>query len=319
MSDTDKGNAQSIIDFATKAAEPVVRTIVTPWGDEEQVLILHTEDGSEVRTARDMFRDLQPAPERREGTIVAHDLASFVAATNRDKNEDSAIFADVPARKLTAVLDFHKAGGNEPRWGRDRIAYGFQFSPQFVAWVKACDASMDQKAFSLLIDNRLGDIDDGNVQPGSLAAEFARRRGIRLATVADLVVFTRTIAAKCTTESEEQIDEHTGDVSIQFKKRGNVKDTDGKPVPVPQAFALSIPILSGIGATEYKIAVRLRYDISDRGITWRIELNAVDKYIQAAIEEAVGVVRRKPDETTGADGKPQSGGCGLPVFMAAAP
>jgi uncharacterized protein YfdQ (DUF2303 family) len=278
------------------------------------MLVTRERDGSqkaasvleEVERWRGKYAD---RPLRRTGTILAHDIETFVAATNRDKRKDSVIFANVPRRVLTAILDFHGPADTSPRFGEDRITYGFQLSTQLDAWIAASSGAMDQKTFSRLVDDRLGDIADEDAPAGSIAAEFARRRGIKLAKPTDLVCFTRTIAAKSMTDSEEVHDDATGNVSIQYKKRNDVKTPDGQPVPVPAAFALMIPVLNGIGATEYIIPVRLRFDIGERGIAWRIELHALDKYVQAAIEEAVAKVREEQDR----------GGCGLPVYMGSPP
>jgi len=306
--------AQKSAEVIDLAGDVDLRSI--PGFPLDGVPMLVTFDANGVQKAASALEEVEKwrarysdRPLRRKGTIEAHDLATFVAAVNRDKRPDSVIFANVGARKLTAVLDFDGPADSSPRFREDRVEYGFKLSQQLVAWLEAAKSPMDQKTFSRLIDDRLGDIGEGPFEEGTLAAEFARRRGIRFPTIADLIVFTRTIAAKSTTESEEMVDENTGDVSIQFKKRSDVKAPDGQPVHVPQAFALRIPILNGIGATEYNIAVRLRYDIQEKsGIFWRIELHALDKYLQAAIEEAVAIVRKDAPD-----------GCGLPVFMGTAP
>ncbi len=198
--DRDGNDAAAIIDFVRTTTEPHTIT-VTFEGCEEQVLITTGADGeAAVTTVRDLFADRAAAPQRRKGTVIAHDLPSFIEATNRDSDGGSVIFADAPARKLTAILDWHNPGRG-PRWAQDRIEYGFTMSEQLSTWCKAAHGMMDQKTFARLIDDRLGDIGEGPFDPGSLAAEFAARRGIRFATIADLVVFTRTIAAKSTTES----------------------------------------------------------------------------------------------------------------------
>jgi len=279
------------------------------------VPMLITRDASGKQSAASVLPEVEawrkayaPAPMRRRGTIEAHTLASFVDAVNRDKRPDTVLFADVPARRLVAVLDFHGVADCEPRFLEDRVGYSFQLSPQIDAWVRASQATMDQKTFARLIDDRAGEVGEGPFADGSIASEFARRRGIRFASVADLLVFTRTISAKSTTESEEIRDENTGDVSIQFKKRGDVKSPDGAPIAVPAAFVLTIPILAGIGAAEFNIPCRLRYDIGEKGIAWKVELHALEKFIQAAVEEAVERVRLPAPE-----------GCGLPVYLAAVP
>lgn len=305
--DRDGNNTAAALDFARSTTEPHILTVTFEGGEEEILVTTGANGEAAVTTIRDLFADRAVVPLRRKGTVVVHDLASFIAAVNRD-NDAGSVVADVAARKLTAILDWHNPG-RDARWGQDRIEYGFTASEQLAVWSKAAQFPMNQKDFARLIDDRLGDIGEGPFEPGSIAAEFVGRRGIRFASIADLVVFTRTIAAKSTVESQEIVDENTGDVSIQYVKRGDVKTPDGKPIVVPQAFALKIPVFRGVGATEFNIATRLRYDISERGIAWRVELHALDKYVSAAVEEALIVLRGAKD----------AGGCGIPVFLGVAP
>jgi hypothetical protein len=306
----EMNNTQAALDFARRTTEPTILAVNFD-GAEEQILVTTGEDGTaHVETIRSLFSDRAAAPQRRKGTIVVHDLGSFIAATNRDSDDGSVIFANVGDRKVTAILDFHEArnpGPAAPRWGQDRIEYGFTLSPQLTAWLRASGAPMDQRAFARLIDDRIGDVGGAPPDP-SLAADFAKRRGITFASVTDLLVFTRMIAAKSTVDSTDVYDDSTGGSSIQYKKRNDVTMPDGSPVAVPAAFVLAIPILCGLGATVFNVAVRLRYDIDDKRIAWRVELNAMEQYVLAAIEEALVVVRKTAPD-----------GCGLPVFMGVAP
>lgn len=263
-------------------------------------------------------------PLRREGTIAAHDLATFVAATNRDKRQDSVIFADAGARKVAAILDFHGRADKDPRFCKDRVTYEFKTSPQLDAWTKASGQPMTQKEFARLIDDRLGDLGDGgDVVLGSIADEFASRRGVKFASVTDMLVFTRSIATKSTSDHEEIRDAATGSVSLQYSKKNDIKTKDGSPVAVPAAFLLRLPMLNGIGATQYNIAVRLKFDIEDGEIAWRIELHAIDQYMIDAIDKALDVVRGPvavPAEWKPAkDGDVYAPGCGLPVYLAQIP
>lgn len=309
-------NTQAALDFARKTTEPKTITVTFEGSTEEVLLTTGANGEANVTPVRDLFADRAAAPIRRKGTIVVHDLASFIATTNRDSNPDSAIFADVGAKKVTAILDFHQREGGAARWGQDRIEYGFTLSPQIRAWIAASQAPMDQKTFAKLIDDRLGDI-ASEVPAGSMAADFAARRGIRFAEIGDLVMFTRTIAAKSAVDSEELYDDNTGDVSVQYKKKNDVKTPDGKPVLVPPAFAVMIPILCGKEASVFTVAIRLRYEIDNGTIRWRVELNALEKYVLLAVDAALEFVR---GPRANPDGSPVDvPGCGLPVFMGVAP
>lgn len=303
------GGVKAALDFAAKAAAVTTVKLEAPHRLPDTAVLLRDADGNQrFELASSHLLEIPKTPDRRKGSILVHDLASFVAVVNRDKRADSVIFADVPAKRLVAVLDFHGPADSAPRFGEDRIEYGFKLSQQLTAWLMAAREPMDQRTFSRLIDDRIMDL-GFNEDAGGLAKDFAERLGLKFPSIAEMLVFTRTISAKSTVESEEMVDEDTGDVRIQFKKKTDVKTVDGQPVPVPRAFLLKIPVLNGIGATEFTIAVRLRYDVEDKGgARWRIEIHALDKYIQAAVEAAVEAVR-----------KPAPDGCGLPVYLAAIP
>lgn len=319
----DQNNTQAALDFARKHTEAKILEVAFEGATEQVLITTGADGGARVTPIVDLYADRAAAPQRRKGTVIVHDLTSFIMAVNRDSDDSSVIFADVPGRKVTAILDFHFARGG-PRWCQDRVEYGFTLSSQLTAWLNASvnrDGTpklMNQKDFARLIDDRIGDVATAAPTPGSLADKFAKQRGIGFASITDLLVFTRTIVGKSSADASEMYDENTGASSLQYSRKNQVNTPDGQPVVVPLAFALSIPILCGLGATNYTIAVRLRYDINEgKGITWRTELNALDQYILAAIDEALEIVRRPAVAEAGA--APQALGCGLDVFMGAAP
>lgn len=63
-------------------------------------------------------------PRARMGTAQHDELDSFIAHVNRFKDNASAIFADIQAVRLTAVLDYHPSGPSGARWGRHRPERG---------------------------------------------------------------------------------------------------------------------------------------------------------------------------------------------------
>jgi hypothetical protein len=62
------------------------------------------------------------APPRRKGTACHHELVSFTAHVNRQKSEDSVIWADADQVRLTAVLNYNPAGpaAESAAWGDHR-------------------------------------------------------------------------------------------------------------------------------------------------------------------------------------------------------
>lgn len=140
---------------------------------ENSLVIVPGAEGLEALDLKPFMDAWRLHPERREGTAVLQDLASFIAHANRFKDEDSALFANIDLAEpgLTAIYDYHPALNTSPDGGFDdpkpppvprfcghRAHYPFPLSDEWQAW-KAMDARpMDQADFAAFLEDRLPDV-----------------------------------------------------------------------------------------------------------------------------------------------------------------
>ncbi len=94
------------------------------------------------------------------------DVASLIELTNRQKTENSVVFADSDWKKpsLVAVIDYHTvardADDGDADWGRHPPAfrYDFPFSDEWDVWQKFDGVAMDQAKFAEFVEERLPDM-----------------------------------------------------------------------------------------------------------------------------------------------------------------
>src|SRR5690349_7848646 len=97
---------------------------IHPSEDGQTAKVLVMPKGMEAVSTKKFLDELRDKPKRREGTATLGNLDSFIAHTNRFKDDGSTIFAqrreDAPS--LTSILDYHPAGSSnsDARFGRHR-------------------------------------------------------------------------------------------------------------------------------------------------------------------------------------------------------
>lgn len=155
--------AQSIVDVATRAAEPQsldlgdgrFYSIVSPSGE---VKIVDLE--AERRKVED-----QDAPRHKRGTYRVHDADSFVTYLNKHGDDHTEVWADNPAAKITAVLNAHQglvgdtaADGTRPRFEDHRVEYSVLLTDAWKAWTEHDGKLISQSDFAEHIEDRAIDI-----------------------------------------------------------------------------------------------------------------------------------------------------------------
>jgi hypothetical protein len=133
-------------------------------------------------------------------------------------------------------------------------------------------------------------------------ASFARDLQIeRIAAPSEIFELARglQIAVSAKVRNEQRL--QSGEAKISFEEEHN--GADGKPIKVPGAFALSIPLF--YGQEPITLPVRLRYRVKGAEILWAYKLFRIDRTIGEAVDHAKHDVRRE----TGLDvfeGKPEA-------------
>lgn len=300
---TDVGDALA---FARSVSDPRVLDIAI--GDlKGQVIVVPGERGTDIHSVKELLDEHRDIPERRKGTIAVDDLTSFVALVNRDKREETVIFArrDNAKPRLVAVLDYHP-GADCPGWCDDRIKWDMGLSDEWKAWFgsNGVDHAMNQEAFARWLEDHIFDIGESDAaQPTSAA--FAAKLGVRFAGPAQMLATSRGLEVRVNSSFKGATNIRTGETTLQYEEQHS--GPAGAALDVPHAFHLLLPIFKG--GQLYSVPTRLRYRVSGPKVVWYYEMHRPDLFVNDAIEDVLKCVRENDDK----------GGCGLPVILGTPP
>ena len=224
------------------------------------------------------------APQRRSGQANLSDLASFIAHVNRFKDADSVIFADrIPASpSLLCVLDYHRATADgAPRFGAHRASYKFPLSDQWTAWKGMNEKGMDQASFASWIEDRLHDVASPDIA-GPVALSFTDLLSCGFASPSKLLELSRGLTVHVGRKVTNATSLATGEATMSFAEEHG--DSTGKPLKLPTAFLLALPVFRN--GAPYQIPARLRYRVKDGAVTWSFSLARMDETFDHAVNEA---------------------------------
>lgn len=244
--------------------------------------------------------DLQPQlealrenPRRRRGTVTAHDLPSLVLVCNRYKDDQSAVYASLvdgqPA--MTAIFDYHETGApgvGKPRFGDHRAHYKFPLSVEWRAWIGQDGKRMAQTDFAAYIEDHISEITPApaadQMAPETLALQ--QMLGGDFAAPNRMMELARGLAIREGVQVKGFTNLATGEATMEMATEHT--DEKGKPLKIPGLFLITIPVFEG--GQLYRIAVRLRYRVTNQGVMWFFQMFRADKALKLAFEEACAIV-----------------------------
>jgi uncharacterized protein YfdQ (DUF2303 family) len=292
---TERQNGiQSALAYAKEhCIEPKQLDITHPDGTKATLLL--RADGSTTEAAG-LFAPFRSRPERRSGTATHTDLDSFIAHVDRFMDEDSAIFAvtDRSAPRLLAVLDYHRIGsGGDPRFGCHRSSYAFPLSDEWEAWTGANKKAMSQRDFAEFMEGRIVDIIPPPETLSRAAKILVERANVSFAGPEKIRDLARGILVHESAKAAESWNNQTGEREISYENTHATSDKDNKPLKVPGAFLIGIPLFTG--GEHYELPVRLRYRVAQGQIVWFYELAQAEAVFDDAIRGAIQKVRAETD------------------------
>lgn len=259
--------------------------------------------GYELKDVMPMLDKFRTAPRQRAGTTVLRDLASFIAWTNRHKDQNSVVYAldDMSSPSLTAIIDHDQAGPDEvdkiARFGRHRGCYTFPLSREWQEWTGASEKPMKPGEFAAFIERRIGDVVpppysvDGTTGEDVFNSQDPEIRklvvtlGKKLASVADLVKLAEGIEINVDSKAAARINRDTGEHYVEFSE-ANGQGTDR--IKPPNAFLIAIPVLHNGPAVL--IAVHLRYRAIGGTVHWIVELHQPERVFEEVFKAALNDV-----------------------------
>lgn len=221
------------------------------------------------------YTDYAARPHRMKGSVVVHDVKSFLAYWKLFSDANSAVFGDRDGNKLLASIDYHEAQG-QPRWRQHWCTLDLKLSEEWKIWTgkNGQENKMDQASMAMFIEDNAPDV----IQP----------------TAATMMEVARTLEAKSSADFDSAIRLDNGQTQFTYKEEIKGAFGVGK-MPIPEAFTVSIPVYEGQPRIE--IVARLRYRIvSQKLVMWydllRPKMHHRDAFLKvlAQVEEACGRV-----------------------------
>jgi uncharacterized protein YfdQ (DUF2303 family) len=248
-------------------------------------------EGATIEGVKELFDEYLPFPERATGFATVTDTASFIAMVNRQKVDDTVIFAndrrDTPA--LKAVYDYHApqtAGrAGQPRHLGHGVHYALPLSDEWKAWAGFEKRGYVAPAeFAEFVEDRIADVID--VKESDALSQLRQLIGGSWASPSKLIELSRGIQINTSEVFQSAQSLSSGEVSLRYEvKHGG---TGVSSLTVPNLFAIGIPVFHNDG--RYQIAIRLRYRVREGKITWAIAPYRIDQVFDVAFTELVKTV-----------------------------
>jgi uncharacterized protein YfdQ (DUF2303 family) len=219
-----------------------------------------------------------PGPDFRKGMAIHEELGSFIAHVNRQKSEDSTIWAEFGRMRLLCVFDYHPEGGDvaDAAHGRHRAVYVCHKASEWLAWAEIDGKFMSQDAFSDFVEQRLEDLTSGE-------------KGETMPSPASILELARDLKVYATGRFERKIDPTTGSSSLVCKNENDSLSS----TPIPKCFLLGIPIFEG--GERYRVEARLRMRLCNGAAQFAVILHRRVELERAAFDDVAKIAREKTE------------------------
>jgi uncharacterized protein YfdQ (DUF2303 family) len=181
---------------------------------------------------------LADAPRRSIGTVKALTAVGFLAAVARVKTDATAVYADIDATTLTAVINDDL--GTEPGWRDHRITYSPQVTPEWEHWING-QGLRTQGEFATVIEG--GELE------------------IREPSATVMLELAQTFQASSSAKFKQAGRLRDGRTQLVYEE--DIEATAGEGlVAIPDVFVIEVRPF--YGAEPRRVECRLRYRL-DRG------------------------------------------------------
>jgi uncharacterized protein YfdQ (DUF2303 family) len=287
---TEENIAQTVARLSTELLD--AQNFSLARGDVHATVLVLPR-GRDIRSIKPFLDEYLSRPERIKGTAVLTDIESFVNHTNRFKLPYSVIFADSVACKLTTVFDYH-ANQATPEFGDHRANYECPKSESWEKWnAFACEVHTQEEMAEFLEDRimDIGVVDTDNLEYAE-AVEIGSKLHKEYALPNKLLELSAKMALTVEMKVGREVNRSSGEAVLSYSEEHKDAST-GEKLKVPGLFLLSIEVFRD-GAVHH-IPARLRYQVKNGTITWKVELYRPD----LALAEAFNRVCLEAEQETG--------------------
>lgn len=280
-----KNDTGPIVEAVERLTRITAAELVELPGTERHALRTPAGELVSIKHLIDEYAEL---PERVEGLVELHDLASFIAECARWKSDSLTVYVNAPCTvqlpaRIVAVTNDAQPG--KPAWKDHFLQYAPKLSPELIAWLKAANG-MSQESFAEFIEDRLMDV-RGRTLVADLAKteeslkpliDAANELGLQLGTQAELRTLSQGLDATVQQKIKARPNLQNGTAVFVFEEA-----VDTGPIVVPGGFIIEAPVFNG--SPNVYMLMRLRYRITDGRVTWRVVVHDLDGIFREAVEQ----------------------------------
>jgi uncharacterized protein YfdQ (DUF2303 family) len=255
---------------------------------DRNALLLAVPSGRHIISAQEFIEETEGAPWRSKGTVRVSDVAALVAMVNRHKTEHTVIYVDHERDVPSIVAVLNDDANDAPGFGDWRVLYSVKFSPEWGTWTTLDGHSFDMSHFSSFLEDNILDILDPKTAPPS-ATKILDALSVKAADAAMLQGISREFSVNVNSKVKEARSLQSGEAQIMFGEEHT--DAKGKPVKVPGAFIIKVPVFEG--GDHFAVVARLRYRVRGGAITWTYKLFRTDLVLRTVVAELVQKVEKE--------------------------
>lgn len=208
-------------------------------------------------------------PTRKKGHPQFTEADSFVRYVNAHKTDGTALYADVTATQIIAILDGHASKG--PGWEQHKATLKLAHTKAWLRWTNASGLNglMGQERFAEFIEDSIEDI----VSPDA----------------ATLIEMARSFEATTNVRFKSAVRATDGQRQLTYEETTESTSGAQGSIEIPDVLTLAIPVFEGATARD-RIVAKFRYRLGGGKVTLGFELDRPDDVIRAAWGDILGEV-----------------------------
>jgi hypothetical protein len=303
MEDT---SAKAVIELVERLDETEQIAITDPTDGPVDILVVGS--GKKVVDLLPMHEARRETPLRRKGQSAHTTLNSFVDHVARQRDSQSAIFAnDTPAApSFLAIYDYNEATivdilsgetpaarQGTPRFGQHRAFYSMPYSDEWLAWQRIASPDspwLTQRQFAEALEDRAIEVLAPSDIPSKTKAELDAL-GIGPAGPSTLLALARGLFVAIDRKLGSSQNLNSGESRLVFEETHTTTDAGGNQILVPPGFVAAIPVFRD--EEPYPLIVRLRYKPDGQSTKWKLSLHRSDVAFRDAFYEVARNVKTK--------------------------
>jgi len=283
MMNTAVGDAQSIIDLCERLSVPQMVKVTV--GDVMIHKVAVTK-GIQLVDIQDELDRRAPEPTRAKGTIEVHQTDSFIALVSHYATDSTIVYVDAVEHPCIVAVINDNLTGNRAGWRDHMVRYVPEISEEWKAWGAKQEESLSQTDFAELLEDRcLNVVSLSSVGPKT--SQIIERLGVKVGSPADIQGIAKGLSIKVDNHVQEVRRLDSGESQVVFSEKHNGQD--GKPLSVPNALVIAIPVFKG--GPAYTLVVRLRYRLREGRISLSYSIVHADKAKQDAVHDMTVTLR----------------------------